>query len=117
VIELNGPGFGRLRLTLPEATEGQRFHVPDVPVGAKTVGGLAYEKPGHGALIAAPYLLAGIAADAPELFSPVRGGGVGRGRARAFLARMTPDNLEGAWRTAWRKRTRQGQSPAKGGSR
>ena len=114
---MNGSGFGRLRLTLPETTEGQRFHVPDVRVGAKTVGTLAYEKPGQDALIAAPYPLAGMAADAPELFSPVRVGWVGRGRARAFLARVTPDYLEGGWRAAWRNRTPQGQLPAKTGSR
>jgi len=114
---LNGPGFGRLRLTAPETTEGQRFHVPDVGVGAKTVGTLAYEKPGHGALIAAPNPLAGMAADAPELFSQVRVGWVGRGRARAFLARVTPDYPEGAWRTAWRNQTPQGRLPAKAGSR
>jgi hypothetical protein len=117
VIELNGPGFGRLRLTLPETTEGQRFHVPDVRVGAKLVGSLAYEKPGHGALIAAPYQLAGMAADAPELFSPVRGGWVGRGRARAFLAKLTPHKLEGAWPTAWPNRAPKGLSPARAGSR
>jgi hypothetical protein len=117
VIELNGPGFGRLRLTLPETTEGQRFHVPDVRVGAKLVGSLAYEKPGHGALIAAPYQLAGMAADAPELFSSVRGGWVGRGRARAFLAKLTPHKLEGAWPTAWPNRAPKGLSPARAGSR
>ena len=114
---MNGPGFGRLRLTSPETTEGQRFHVPDVGVGAKTVGTLAYEKPGHGALIAAPNPLAGMAADAPELFSQVRVGWVGRGRARAFLARVTPDNLAGAWPTAGPNRAPKGLSPAKAGSR
>ena len=117
VIELKGPRFGRLRLTLPETTEGQRFHVPDVRVGAKTVAMLGYEKPGHGALIAAPNPLAGMAADAPELFSPVRVGRVYRGRARAFLARVTPDNLAGAWPTAGPNRAPKGLSPAKAGSR
>ena len=113
-MKLNGPGFGRLRLTL-QTTEGQRFHVPDVPVGAQTVGTLAYEKPGHGALIAAPYQLAGMAADAPEPFSP--GEGVGRGRAPLFLARVTPHKLEGDWPTAWPNRAPKGLSRAKAGSR
>ena len=114
---MNGPGFGRLRLTSPETTEGQRFHVPDVRVGAKTVGTLASEKPGRGALIAAPYQLAGMAADAPRLFSPVRVGWVGRGRSRAFLARVTHDNLVGAWPTAWSNRAPKGLSPLKAVSR
>ena len=114
---MNGPGFGRLRLTSPETTECQRFHVPDVGVGAKTVGTLAYEKPGQGAQIAAPNPLAGMAADAPELFSPVRGGGVGRGRAPLFLTNLTPHKLEGDWPTAWPNRAPKGQSPAKAGSR
>ena len=43
VIELKGPGFRRLRLTLPQTTESQRFHVPDVGVGAL---GLARAKAG-----------------------------------------------------------------------
>ena len=114
---MNGPGFGRLRLTSPETTECQRFHVPDVGVGAKTVGTLAYEKPGHGALIAAPNPLAGMAADAPELFSPVRGSRVGRGRARALLAKVTPHTLEVDLPTAWPNRAPKGLSPAKAGSR
>lgn len=113
---MNGPGFGRFRLTLPETTEGQRF-LPDIRVGAKTAATLAHEKQGHGVLIAAPYKLAGMAADAPELFSPVRGGWVGRGCTRAFLAKVTPHTLEGAWPTAWRNRAPMGLSPAKAGSR
>jgi hypothetical protein len=116
VIELNGPSFGRLRPTLPETAEGQRFHVPDVRVGVKTVATLAYEQQGHGALIAAPYQLAGTAADAPELFSPVRGW-VGRGRAPLFLAKLTPYTLEGDWPTAWPNRGPKGLSRAKAGSR
>ena len=111
---MNGPGFGRLRLTLPETTEGQGFHVPDVRVGAKTVTTLAHVKH-HGALTAAPYSQAGMAADAPELFSP--GEGVGRGRAPLVLARVTPHELEGDWPTAWPNRAPKGQSRAKAGSR
>ena len=114
---MNGSGFGRLRLTLPETTEGQRFHVPDVRVGANIVATQAHEKQSHGVLMAAAHQRAGMAADSPEQFSPVRGGGVVLGRARAFLARVTPDYLEGAWRTAWRNRTPQGRLPAKAGSR
>jgi hypothetical protein len=113
---LNGPGFGRLRLTLPVSTEGQPFLL-DVRAGAKTVAALAYEKPGHGVLIAAPYQQAGMAADAPELFSPVRGEEGHRGRARAFLAKLTPHTLEGAWPTAWRICAPKGLPRAKAGSR
>jgi hypothetical protein len=117
VIELNGPGFGRLRLTLPETTEGQRIHVPDVRMGAKIVATLVSEKQAHGVLIATAYQHAGMVADAPELFSPVRGGSVGRGRTRVFLAKATPHNLEGARRTAWRNPAPQVLSRAKAGSR
>ena len=114
---MNGPGFGLLRRTLPETTEGQRFHVPDVRVGANIVATLAHEKQSHGVLMAAAHQRAGMAADSPEQFSPVRGGGVVLSRTRAFLARVTPDYLEGGWRAAWRNRTPQGQLPAKTGSR
>jgi hypothetical protein len=114
---LNGPGFGRLRLTLSGTIDGRHFYVPDVRVGAKTVTTLAHEKQGHGALIAAPYAQAGLAADAPELFSPVRGGWVGRGRAPLFLAKLTPYTLEGDWPTAWPNRAPKSLSRAKAGSR
>ena len=113
---MNGPGFGRLRLTLSGTIDGRHFYVPDVRVGAKTVTTLAHEKQGHGALIAAPYSQAGMAADAPELFSPVRGSRVGRGRARALLAKVTPHTLEGAWPTAWRNCAAKDLSRAKAGS-
>jgi hypothetical protein len=112
---LSGPGFRRLRLPLSETTGGQRF-LPDVRVGAKTVATLASERQGHGVQIAAPYKVAGMAADRPELFSPVRRGGERRGRSRGFLAKVTPHTLEGAWPTAWRNRAPKGLSPAKAGS-
>jgi hypothetical protein len=117
VIELNGPGFGRLPLTLSETIEGQHFYVPDVRAGAKSVATLAYEKQGYGVLIAAPYLQAGIAADAQGLFAPVRRGGVGRGRARAFPVKVTPHPFEGDWPTARPNRAPKGLSRRKAGSR
>ena len=113
---MNGPGFRRLRLPLLETTGGQRFHIPDVRVGAKTVAALACEKQGHGVLIAARYQRAGMAADRPELFSPVRRGGGRRGRSRAIPAKVTPHTLEGAWPTAWHNRAPKGLSPLKAGS-
>lgn len=112
---MNGPGFRRLRLPLSETTGGQRF-LPDVRVRAKTVATLPYEKQGHGVLIAARYQHAGMAADRPELFSPVRRGGGRRGRSRAIPAKVTPHTLEGAWPTAWHNRAPKGLSPLKAGS-
>ena len=114
---MNGPGFGRPRLTLPETTEGQRFHVPDVRVGANIVATVAHEKRSHGVLMAAAHQRAGMAAEAPELFSPVRGSWVGRGRAPLFLAKLTRHKLEGDWPTAGPNRAPKGLSPAKAGSR
>jgi hypothetical protein len=101
---VTGAGFRRLALHMPEAVEGSHFHVPDFRVGGKIFATLAYEKEGFGVLMLTPEQQAGMAGDAPDLFSPVPGGWGRGGATRVRLAKVTADILEGALRTAWRNR-------------
>ena len=89
---------------MPEAVEGSHFHVPDFRVGGKIFATLAYQREGFGVLMLTPEQQAGMVEDAPDLFSPVPGGWGRGGATRVRLAKITPDILAGALRTAWRNR-------------
>lgn len=86
---------------MPEATEGSHFNVPDFRVGGKIFATLAYEKEGFGVLLLSPEQQAGMVADAPDVFSPVPGGWGKQGSTRVRLAKVKPDILESALRTAY----------------
>jgi hypothetical protein len=96
--------FRRIALGLPEAVEGAHHGHPDFRVGGKIFATLAYEREGYGVLLLTPDQQAGMVSDAPEVFSPVPGGWGRQGSTRVRLAKVTPDILEGALRTAWRRR-------------
>ena len=98
-------GFRKLALSMPEATEGSHFNVPDFRVAGKIFATLAYEKDGFGVLLLTPEQQAGMVEDAPDIFSPVPGGWGKSGSTRVNLAKVPPDVLEGALRTAWQNRT------------
>jgi hypothetical protein len=89
---------------MPETLEGSHFHVPDFRVAGKIFATLAFEKEGYGVLMLTPEQQAGMVEDAPELFSPVQAGWGRSGATRVRLAKVTPDILEGALRTAWLRR-------------
>jgi len=101
---MTAAGFRKLALKLPEAMEGSHFNNPDFRVGGKIFATLALEKDGFGVLLLTPEEQAGMIADAPDLFSPVPGGWGLKGATRVRLAKVAPDILEGALRTAWRRR-------------
>ena len=94
----------RIALSLPEAVEGSHFGNADFRVGGKIFATLALEKEGYGVLLLTPQEQAGMVEDAPEMFSPVPGGWGKRGATRVRLAKVPADILEGALRTAWRRR-------------
>jgi hypothetical protein len=94
-------GFRKLALNLPEATEGSHFNNPDFRVGGKIFATLALEKDGFGVLLLTPEQQAGMIEDAPEVFSPVPGGWGSKGSTRVRLAKIAPDILASALRTAW----------------
>ena len=96
--------FRRIALTMPEATEGAHFGNADFRVGGKIFATLALEKQGFGVLLLSPEEQAGMAEDAPDVFSPVPGGWGRKGSTRVCLATVPPAILEAALRTAWKRR-------------
>ena len=96
--------FRRIALSMPEAVEGSHFGNADFRVGGKIFATLALEREGYGVLLLSPEQQAGMVKDEPKIFSPVPGGWGRQGSTRVSLAKVTPDILEGALRTAWLKR-------------
>lgn len=96
--------FRRIALRMPEAVEGSHFGHADFRVGGRIFATLALADEGYGVLLLTPEQQAGMVEDEPRVFTPVPGGWGRQGATRVRLARVTPDILEGALRTAWRRR-------------
>jgi hypothetical protein len=96
--------FRRIALRLPEAAEGSHFGHADFRVCGKIFATLALEEEGYGVLLLTPEQQAGMVEDEPEIFSPVPGGWGRQGSTRVQLAKVSPDILEAALRTAWRRK-------------
>jgi hypothetical protein len=96
--------FRRIALTMPEAAEGSHFGSADFRVGGKIFATLALESEGCGVLLLTPEQQAGMVEDEPKIFSPVPGGWGKKGATRVRLAKVPPDILEAALRTAWRRK-------------
>ena len=96
--------FRRIALGMPGAVEGAHHGHPDFRVGGRIFATLAFEQEGYGVLVLTPDQQAGMVSDEPEIFSPVPGGWGRHGATRVRLAKVTPAVLEGALRTAWRRR-------------
>lgn len=101
---LTAADFRRIALTLPEAVEGSHFGRADFRVGGRIFATLALESEGYGVLLLTPDEQAGMVEDEPGIFSPVPGGWGKSGSTRVLLARVAPDILEAALRTAWRRK-------------
>ena len=104
--------FRRVALSLPDTAEGSHFGHPDFRTGGKIFATLGFED-GYGVLLLTPEQQAGMVEDAPDIFSPVPGGWGRQGSTRLCLAKVTPDILEGALRTAWQRRVAMNARPAK----
>jgi hypothetical protein len=98
---------------MPEAVEGSHFGNADFRVGGKIFATLALEREGYGVLLLTPEQQAGMVEDEPKVFSPVSGGWGRQGATRVCLATVTEDILEGALRTAWRRKAPKRLSPAR----
>ena len=96
--------FRRFALSLPEAVEGSHFGQADFRVGGRIFATLALEAEGYGVLLLTAEQQAGMVEDEPEIFSPVPGGWGRKGATRVRLAKVAPDIMEGALRTAWLRR-------------
>jgi hypothetical protein len=101
---LTAANFRRIALGLPEAVEGSHFGNADFRVGGKIFATLAFEPEGYGVLLLTPEQQAGMVEDEPEIFSPVPGGWGRKGSTRVLLAKVAPDVLEAALRTAWQRK-------------
>jgi hypothetical protein len=101
---MTGADFRRIALGMDGAEEGSHFGNPDFRVGGKIFATLSLERDGYGVLLLNPEQQAGMVEDAPEVFSPVPGGWGRLGSTRVLLAKVAPDVLEGALRTAWQNR-------------
>jgi hypothetical protein len=101
---MTGTDYRRLALSLPGATEGAHMGNADFRVGGRIFATLSLESQGYGVLLLSPEQQAGMVEDAPEIFSPVPGGWGKNGSTRVLLAKVTPDILESALRTAWQRR-------------
>jgi hypothetical protein len=96
--------FRRIALSMPEAVESSHFGNADFRVGGKIFATLALEKEGYGVLLLTPEQQAGMVEDEPAIFSPVPGGWGRKGSTRVKLAKVPPDILHAALRTAWRRK-------------
>jgi hypothetical protein len=93
--------FRRIALTMPEAVEGSHFGNADFRVNGKIFATLGLETEGYGVLLLTPEQQSGMVEDEPEIFSPVPGGWGRKGSTRVRLAKVAPDILKAALRTAW----------------
>jgi hypothetical protein len=96
--------FRRIALSLPEAVEGSHFGQTDFRVDGKIFATLSLAKEGYGVLLLTPEQQAGMVADEPKIFSPIPNKWGDKGATRVSLAKVSPDILEGALRTAWRRK-------------
>ena len=112
---MTGADFRRIALTLSGTAEGAHFGNADFRVGGRIFATLSLEKQGYGVLLLNPEQQAGMVADEPDIFSPVPGGWGRSGSTRVLLAKVSPDVLAGALRTAWQRRVQMNGKPAKGG--
>ncbi len=96
--------FRRIALSMPDAVEGSHFGNADFRVRGKIFATLSLEREGYGVLLLSPEQQSGMVEDEPKIFSPVPGGWGRQGSTRVNLAKVSPDILESALRTAWLKR-------------
>jgi hypothetical protein len=101
---LTAADFRRIALSLPEALEGSHCGHTDFRVGGKIFATLSLQSEGYGVLLLTPEQQAGMVEDEPTIFSPVPGGWGRSGSTRVLLAKVAPDIMEAALRTAWQKR-------------
>jgi hypothetical protein len=101
---MTGSDFRRIALGMTGATEGSHFGNADFRVGGRIFATLSLEREGYGVLLLTPDQQAGMVRDEPAVFSPVPGGWGRNGSTRVLLAKVAPDVLEDALRTAWQNR-------------
>jgi len=110
---MNINDFRRIALSLEGAEESSHMGNPDFRVGGRIFATLAAEKLGYGNLMLAPEQQAAFVEEMPEVFIPVKGGWGRMGATHVRLDLANEDLLEGALRTAWKRRLDQNSKTAK----
>lgn len=101
--------FRRIALSLEGAEEGSHMGHADFRVGGRIFATLAWQKQGYGNLMLTPEQQAAFVAEAPEIFTPIKGGWGGMGMTHIRLSAASKDVLAGALETAWRLRREKNQ--------
>jgi len=96
--------FRRIALSFEGAEEGSHMGAVDFRVGGRIFCTLAHAKKGYGNLMLKPEQQAMFVAELPEVFIPVAGGWGRNGATHCVLANASEDVLEGALRTAYKRR-------------
>jgi hypothetical protein len=96
--------FRRLALKLEGAEEGSHMGALDFRVGGRIFATLAHGKYGYGNVMLSPEQQALFCKESPEIFLPVAGGWGRNGVTHIRLAKASESELEGALRTAWKRR-------------
>jgi hypothetical protein len=112
---MNAKDFRRIALRMEGAEEGSHMGAVDFRVGGRIFATLAHEKQGYGNLMLTPEQQAAFVDELPEVFLPVHGGWGKGGATHVRLAEVTEDVLEGALRTAWKRRVEKNAKAAKKG--
>jgi hypothetical protein len=110
--------FRRIALSLEGVEEGSHMGAVDFRVGGRIFATLAHEKEGYGNLMLTPEQQAAFVEELPDVFLPVHGGWGRSGATHVRLAVVSEDVLEGALRTAWKRRieknVKSGKQPTAG---
>src|SRR6266581_2439253 len=101
---MNAKDFRRVALRMEGAEEGSHMGAVDFRVDGRIFATLAAEKQGYGNLMLTPEQQAMFVEELPEVFLPVHGGWGRNGATHVRLAVVSEDVLEGALRTAWKRR-------------
>ena len=101
---MNADDFRRIALSLEGAEEGSHMGSVDFRVGGRIFATLAAEKQGYGNLMLTPEQQQAFVEELPAIFLPVHGGWGRNGATHVRLSEVSRDVLEGALRTAWKRR-------------
>lgn len=96
------PGFRRLALSMPEATEVGHMGHPDFRVNGKIFATLGHPDPAWGMVKLTPEQQEAFASAEPGVFVPVKGGWGLRGATSVCLRRARTRSLRTALAAAWR---------------
>ena len=103
-VRMTANDFRRIALSLEGAEEGSHMGSPDFRVGGRIFATLAHQSKGYGNVMLDAEQQAAFVEELPDVFLPVAGGWGRMGATHIRLAAAREDVVEGALRTAWKRR-------------